>query len=236
MNSSFFFLSVEKGEVRRWKARRTSAESVVTAPLSSFHFQASSDRSLRADTEIVPSAWLAAAYLSPAAQQGLQAGPEGIGRKPNHLCSGIMKPRNPAATSIHSALVLKAALKETRLLGRMPFRVVGQYLTGCYVGFKQTTLEYVTASASRNSCRAAACQAQAWGKTKSPINSLERGTRPWLQTRATATLSDRVQSEPAEEQKSKKGETFWPAWPVQNSSPGRKRQGCFCKDRSSFLA
>lgn len=175
-------------------------------------------------------------YLSPAAQQGLQAGPEGTGRTPKHLCSGIMNPRNPATMSTHSALVLKAGLRETRLLGWLLFRAVGRYLTGRYMRFKQTTTEYVTASASSNSCRAAACKAQAWGKSKSPINSLGKGTRPQLQTRATATLSDRVQSEPAKEQSSKKGETFCPTRPVQNSSPGRKCQGFFCKDRSSLLA
>lgn len=120
------------------------------------------------DPEVMTSARLAAAALSPTARQEELA--------ENQI---IVVVTNPATMITHSTLVLKAALRETRPLGQLPFRGMGQYLTGHYVEFKQTTTKYMTASASRNSCRAAAYQAQAWGKTRS-LNSLERGSRPQL--------------------------------------------------------
>lgn len=66
--------------------------------------------------------------------------------------------------SIHSTLVLKAALKETQLLGWLPFRGIGQDLTGLHVEFKQTTTTHITASTSSNSCRATVLQHKRWEK------------------------------------------------------------------------
>lgn len=207
MKSSDFFLSVHKGEVRRYKAGKNSARSVATAT-PSLHMQQKVKGHcslIQRSCHLPDSQLLLLAHSTPGAA-GLQAGPEGTGRKPKHLWA-----HEPSyhEHSFHTGFEGSfKGFKPLRLLGQLPFRGMGQYLTGHYTELKQTTIKYITASASRNSCRAAAYQAQAWGKTRSLINSLERGNRPQLRTTANTTLPERIQSEPAEEQNSKKEERF----------------------------
>lgn len=76
-------LSVHKGEVGRYKAGKNSAKSVATAT-PSLHKQ-QKVKGHCSLTQVMPSAWLAPAALSPTAHQQLQAAPGGTGRKPKHL-------------------------------------------------------------------------------------------------------------------------------------------------------
>lgn len=114
-------LYVHKGEVRRYKAVKNSAKSIATVT-----FPLHTQQEAKCHCSFSQRPWCSAALRhTSGAAVGLRAGPWGVGRKPKN--SGI---KIPAMRSIHSTLVLKAALKETQLLGWMPFRGIGQDLIG----------------------------------------------------------------------------------------------------------